>query len=101
MPLDRSSFSRLLEGGLSGTWQAFGSQTNGISEWNADGSARVTFGWGEATETWALKGNAICTSWTTLRDGRESCAVYYDLGGSRYQSFTMTGQPEGFSEFNN
>ncbi len=98
-PLDRTEFAKLLEGGLSGRWQAFGSTTSGISEWHADGSARVTFGRGEATGSWALKGNAICTSWTTLRDGRESCAVYYHLGGRRYQSFTITGQPEGFSTF--
>ncbi len=98
-PMDRADFQKLLQGGLSGTWQAFGSTTGGISEWNDDGSARVTFGRGEAVGSWALKGNALCTSWTTLRDGRESCAVYYDLGGNRYQSYTMTGQPEGFTVY--
>ena len=98
-PLNKEEFERLLEGGLNGEWQAFGSSTGGISEWHADGSARVTFGRGEATGTWTLKGNAICTSWTTLRDGRESCARYYHLGGRRFESFTMTGQPEGFSTF--
>lgn len=98
-PLTAEEFRSLVKDGLNGTWQAFGSTTGGISEWNRDGSARVTFGRGEAIGTWTLKGNAICTSWTTLRDGRESCARYYHLGGDRYESFTMAGQPEGFSLF--
>lgn len=97
-PMTENEFAEFLEDGKSGTWNGVGGASGEIF-FNTDGSAKVTFGRGEATGSWALKGNAICTSWTTLRDGRESCAVYYHLTGSDYQSFQMSGQVEGFTTF--
>lgn len=97
-PMTGTEFSTFLQGGKSGTWSGVGGASGKIY-FNADGSAKVTFARGEAVGTWALKGNAICTSWTTLRDGRESCAVYYYLKNKDYQSFQMNGQVEGFTTF--
>lgn len=97
-PMNKAEFANFLKDGQSGTWNGVGGASGEIY-FNADGSAKVTFGRGEATGTWALKGNAICTSWTTLRDGRESCAVYYHLSGKDYQSFQLNGQVEGFTTF--
>lgn len=97
-PMTNKEFSALLEGGKSGTWSGVGGASGKIY-FNVDGSAKVTFGRGEAIGTWALKGNAICTSWTTLRDGRESCATYYHLADNDFQSFQLSGQVEGFTTF--
>lgn len=97
-PLTNKEFADFLRGGKSGTWAGVGG-AEGKIYFNADETAKVTFGRGEATGTWALKGNAICTSWTTLRDGRESCAVYYHLSGNDFQSFQMSGKPEGLTTF--
>ena len=98
-PMTKEEFSGVLKGGKQGTWTGVGGGGGEIF-FNDDGSAKVTFGCGEAVGTWTLKGNAICTSWTTLRDGRESCAVYYHLSGNDFQSFQMDGQAEGFTTFN-
>lgn len=97
-PMSKKEFAEFLDGGKRGTWSGIGGGSGEIY-FNDDGSAKVTFGRGEAIGTWALKGNSICTSWTTLRDGRESCAVYYPLSGNDYQSFQMSGQAEGFTTF--
>jgi hypothetical protein len=80
-------------------WVPTGWKGGGTSTWRADGSAEVTWSTGKAVGRWTLKGNAICTEWTTLRDGRESCAIYYDMGDGVYQSYTLTGQPEGMNTF--
>ena len=98
MPLTNEEFADFLRGGKSGTWAGIGG-AEGRIYFNEDGSAKVTFGSGEAVGTWALKGNSICTSWITLRDGRESCAVYHHLGGNDFQSFQMSGRPEGLTTF--
>ncbi len=97
-PMSKDEFAQFLEGGKQGAWTGVGGGSGEIF-FNDDGSAKVTFGRGEAVGTWALKGNAICTSWTTLRDSRESCAVYYKLANNDYQSFQMNGQAEGFTTF--
>ena len=98
-PMSKEEFANFLKGGKRGSWTGVGGGAGEIF-FNEDGSARVTFGRGEAVGTWALRGNAICTSWTTLRDGRESCAVYYRLTDTDFQSFQMNGQAEGFTTFN-
>jgi hypothetical protein len=92
-------FAALLGDGIIGNWAGVGCAPGEIY-FNADGSAKVTFGRGEVNGTWALKGNAVCTSWATLRDGRESCAVYHHLDGNNFQSFQMMGRVEGFTTFN-
>lgn len=81
------------------TWVPTGMRGGGTSTFNADGTAEVTWSTGKAVGRWALKGNAICTEWTTLRDGRESCAIYYQVGDKVYQSYTMADQPEGLNTY--
>jgi hypothetical protein len=100
-PLTREEMQTLLAGGAKNKWRGFGGAPceKCTSDFNADGSARVSWSTGEARGTWTLKGNAICTSWATLRDGRESCAIYYQVGPKTYESYTMTGQPEGMNVF--
>ncbi len=96
-PMTKEEFSDVLKGGKHGTWAGVGGGAGEIF-FNDDGSAKVTFGRGEAIGTWTLKGNAICTSWRTLRDGRESCAVYYHLSGNDFQSFQMNGAGRRFHD---
>jgi hypothetical protein len=91
----------LLADGARNRWRGFGGAPcdKYTSAFNKDGSAKVTWRTGEAVGTWTLKGNAICTSWTTLRDGREGCAAYYQVDDKTFQSYTVAGQPEGMNVF--
>ncbi|MDX2221508.1 MAG: hypothetical protein SFV21_02095 [Rhodospirillaceae bacterium] len=100
-PLTKAEMESLLSSGAKNKWTGFGGKPcdKCTSAFNKDGSAKVTWSSGEAVGTWTLKGNAICTSWTTLRDGRESCAVYYKVDDKTYASYTVAGQPEGMNYF--
>jgi len=100
-PLTKDEMQTLLAGGAKNKWTGFGGKPceKCTSDFNKDGSARVSWSSGEAVGTWTLKGNHICTSWTTLRDGRESCAVYYQVGPKTYESYNSAGQPEGMNYF--
>jgi hypothetical protein len=100
-PLTKDEMQTLLGNGAKNKWTGFGGADcpKCTSDFNKDGSAKVSWSRGEAVGQWTLKGNAICTTWTTLRDGRESCAVYYDVGNKTYESYNMAGQPEGRNVF--
>jgi hypothetical protein len=100
-PLTKDEMQMLLAGGAKNKWTGFGGKDcpKCTSEFNKDGTAKVAWSSGEAVGNWTLKGNAICTTWSTLRDGRESCAIYYDVGDKTYESYTMTGSPEGRNTF--
>lgn len=98
-PMNRAEMQQLLSRGRTSSWVPVGWKGGGTSTFRSDGSAEVTWSTGKAVGRWELKGNAICTEWTTLRDGRESCAVYYNVGGGVYQSYTMTGLPEGMNTY--
>jgi len=100
-PLTKEEMQTLLSNGAKNKWTGFGGSDcpKCTSDFNKDGSAKVTWSRGEAVGNWTLKGNAICTTWTTLRDGRESCAVYYDVGNKTYESYNSASQPEGRNTF--
>ena len=100
-PLTKEQMQTLLGNGAKNKWTGFGGADcpKCTSDFNKDGSAKVSWSRGEAVGSWTLKGNAICTTWTTLRDGRESCAIYYDVGNKTYESYNTLGQPEGRNVF--
>ncbi len=100
-PLTKDEMQRLLANDAKNKWTGYGGAPceKCTSTFSKDGSARVSWSTGEAVGAWTLKGNAICTTWTTLRDGRESCAVYYDIGNNTYESYNVSGQPEGINVF--
>jgi hypothetical protein len=97
-PLNKAEMEKLLNQGAKGTWKGLG-QTGGAMKYNRDGSAMVSWSSGETNGKWRLDGNAICTSWEKLREGREQCAIYYKVGEKTYQSFQVSGAPDGFNTF--
>jgi len=98
-PLERAAMQALLGRGVRGSWVSFGGGNKGTLVYERSGRARVTWGSGAATGRWSLKGNAVCTAWPSMRDGREQCAVYHAVGGRTYQSFQLDGTPDGFNTF--
>jgi hypothetical protein len=98
-PLSKAELQALLARGGKGRWKSFGGGNAGTMSYARGGAARVTWASGAETGTWAVKGDALCTAWKTMRDGREQCARYYALGGRDYQSFQLDGTPDGFSTF--
>ncbi len=98
-PMTAAEMKDMLSKHTKSSWVPTGWRGGGTSTFNRDGSAEVTWSTGKAVGRWELKGNAICTAWTTLRDGRESCAIYYAVGDKVFQSYTMTGQPEGMNTY--
>jgi predicted enzyme related to lactoylglutathione lyase len=97
--LTRSEVQAVLKRGGKGRWVSFGGGTGGTMAYSPNGKARVAWANGKAEGTWALKGNALCTAWPSMRDGREQCAVYYAVDGRTYQSFQVDGTPDGFNTF--
>ena len=99
LPLTKDAMTALLGRGAAGQWIGFGGGGGGTMRYERNGRAQVTWSSGKAEGTWAVKGNSICTAWTSLRDGREQCAVYYAVGGRTYQSFQLDGTPDGINTF--
>ncbi len=98
-PLSHDSMQTLLGRGARGTWVSFGGGARGTMWYARGGKANVTWDKGGVKGTWALKGNSICTAWPSMRDGREQCAVYFQVDGRSYQSFQIDGTPDGFNTF--
>jgi hypothetical protein len=98
--LDSKQMQALLAKGARGSWISFGGGNKGSMTYARGGKAQVSWGSGKASGSWAVKGNAICTAWPSMRDGREQCAVYYRVSGRTYQSFQLDGTPDGFNTFN-
>ena len=98
-PLAREAMQSLLGHGAGGRWVSFGGGAGGTISYARGGKAQVSWEKGSLKGTWALKGNSICTAWPTLRDGREQCAVYFQVDGGTYQSFQIDGTPDGFNTF--
>lgn len=98
-PLSHDSMRALLGRGARGTWVSFGGGARGTMSYARGGKASVTWEKGGVRGTWALKGNSVCTAWPSMRDGREQCAVYFQVDGRSYQSFQIDGTPDGFNTF--
>jgi len=95
-PAGREELQAFFKDGRFANWTRFNNRLTGTVEHRADGSARVSWQTGLDEEgIWALEGNAICTAWHRLRDFREQCDHYYRIGDTAYQSFTVSGRPDG------
>ncbi len=95
-PASREELAAFFKDGRVANWTRFNNRLTGTVEHRADGSAHVSWKTGLNEEgIWRLKGNAVCTAWYRLRDFREQCDVYYKIGDTAYQSFTVTGRPDG------
>jgi hypothetical protein len=97
-PMSESELREFTREGRSGTWTRFNNQLTGSIWWFPDGTARVKWDAGNLDErgTWAIKGNAVCTAWTRLRNNRELCVHHHRLGQDRTQSFRVgDGGPDG------
>lgn len=79
------------------TWTRFNNKPTGTVVWRPDGGAHVKWNQGSLDEagTWTIRGDAVCTAWFRLREGKELCVQHYRLFGDTTQSFRADGTPDG------
>ena len=68
-------------------WRATGG-ASGKAFSEPDGSLIGEFPSGREQGTWRIDGNEICTTYESLRGGRESCFTYHAVGDRVYEQYS-------------
>ena len=74
--------------GRTATWQTGDRRFRGATTWYADGTQRLTSDIPDIetdTGTWTVRGEELCSSWTKVRNGTESCAPLLRRPDGSYQ----------------
>lgn len=88
--LTADDLAALIDGGAAWDFRAPGS--TGTQTFAPDGSARITWtrrdgsGGGDSAGAWRRDGNALCTRWDALGQGRETCVHFYRFGTGVYRT---------------
>lgn len=64
--------------GTTVSWVTLDGETRGFSRYSPNGISAVTIKAPNEFEdkgTWRIVGDAFCSTWQTLRDGREACST--------------------------
>jgi len=64
--------------GTTVSWVTLDGETRGFSRYRPDGSAALTITSPNRLEDrgrWKIVGNEFCSTWRTVRDGREACST--------------------------
>ncbi len=69
------------------TWKSKDGKLKGTTFFAANGTATVTGNMKDVqgdTGRWSVKGTSVCTAWTVLRGGKESCATWSKVSATSF-----------------